>query len=86
MLKATRGRYFYLPKFRDIPDLVIDLEDVKSTKLDKLQSYDSIATLSSPFAEALLIQYSQYRGRIGVPDLSEDIVHERLFQALSTND
>lgn len=86
VLKATRGRYFYLPKFRDIPDLVIDLEDVKSTKLDKLQSYDSIATLSSPFAEALLIQYSQYRGRIGVPDLSEDIVHERLFQALSTND
>lgn len=78
VLASTRGRYHYLPRFRDIPDLVIDLEDVRTEKPDNLAAYESIASLGSPFAESLLIQHSQHRGRIGVPDLDVDVVKARL--------
>ena len=78
---ATQGRYHYLPAFRDIPDLVIDLENVRSVKADTLEAMDPIASLVSPFSEALLIQHSQFRGRIGVPDLDAEIIKQRLQEA-----
>lgn len=78
VLKATQGRYQYLPAFRDIPDLVIDLENVRSVKVDVLEAMEAVASLVSPFAEALLVQHSQFRGRIGVPDLDEDLIKQRL--------
>lgn len=78
VLKATQGRYHYLPAFREIPDLVIDLQDVQSIAAGELDSLTPIASLVSPFAEALLIQHSHYRGRIGVPDLDLELTKQRL--------
>ncbi|MET4098995.1 CheY-like chemotaxis protein [Agrococcus sp. UYP10] len=78
VLTATSGRYHYLPAFRDIPDLVIDLERVQSVTAERLAAMDPIASLVSPFAEALLVQNSHFRGRIGVPDMDADLVKERL--------
>jgi len=85
VLASTRGRYHYLPKFRAIPDLVIDLEDVRTEKPDDLKAYEGIASLGSPFAESLLIQHSQHRGRIGVPDLDVDVVRGRLAAEASVS-
>jgi hypothetical protein len=84
VLMATQGRYHYLPAFRDIPDLVIDLENVRSVTADTLETMDPIASLVSPFSEALLIQHSHFRGRIGVPDLDAKIIKQRL-EAASTS-
>lgn len=78
VLKATQGRYYYLPAFRDLPDLVVDLEHVRAVPLDELGSMTAVASLVSPFSEALLVQHSQFRGRIGVPDLAIDLVKDRL--------
>jgi hypothetical protein len=78
VLKATKGRYQYLPAFRDIPDLVIDLENVRSVTVDVLDVMEPVASLVSPFSEALLVQHSQFRGRIGVPDLDEELIKLRL--------
>ena len=78
MLKANQGRYYYLPAFRDLPDLVVDLENVRAVALDELASMTAVASLVSPFSEALLVQHSQFRGRIGVPDLDIDLVKKRL--------
>ncbi len=78
VLMATRGRFHYLPAFREIPELVIDLENVRSVEVSDLSAFAPVASLVSPFAEALLIQYSQHRGRIGVPDLDSDLIKERL--------
>ncbi len=80
VLRATSGRYHYLPAFREIPDLVIDLENVITTGSAKLDDFTWIASLASPFAEALLVQYSHIRGRIGVPDLDTDSIQQRLSQ------
>lgn len=79
VLTATNGRYHYLPAFREVPDLVIDLEDVRSVSIGNLQDLTSVASLVSPFAEALLVQHSHYRGRIGVPDFNSELVKQRLL-------
>ena len=82
VLASTRGRFHYLPRFRDIPDLVIDLEDVHAEAGSDLSGYVPIASLTSPFAESLLIQHSHHRGRIGVPDLDSELVKQRLLGGL----
>lgn len=81
VLMATQGRYHYLPAFRDIPDLVVDLENVRSVTADELEAMEPIASLVSPFSEALLVQHSHFRGRIGVPDLDADLIKQRLEAA-----
>lgn len=86
VLTATQGRFYYLPAFRDIPDLVLDLENVQAVTAETLDSMSPIASLVSPFSEGLLVQHSQYRGRIGVPDLDSDRVKQRLSGGQSTGD
>lgn len=86
VLKATQGRFYYLPAFRDIPDLVLDLENVQAVTAGVLDSMRPVASLVSPFSEGLLIQHSQYRGRIGVPDLDSERVKKRLSSDLSAHD
>ena len=86
VLKATQGRFHYLPAFRDIPDLVIDLENVKSVEAESLLEMHPVASLVSPFSEALLVQNSHFRGRIGVPDFDPSIVKARLESAQNTGD
>lgn len=95
-LARTEGRYRYFPRFRLIPDLVVDLADTRvvqwksvvdykditrSAQLgliqnhvtleehDRSKEFVRVASLASPFAEALVVQHSQYFGRVGVPDL-----------------
>lgn len=79
VLTSTRGQFHYLPRFREIPDLVIDLEDVRAVPVARLAEYGPVASLSSPFAESLLVQHSHHRGRIGVPDLDGELIQKRLF-------
>ena len=81
VLRATQGRFYYLPAFRDIPDLVLDLENVRTITVDELEPMEAVASLVSPFAEALLVQHSQFRGRIGVPDLNAGLVQARLLSS-----
>ncbi|MFC5995304.1 hypothetical protein ACFQE5_13895 [Pseudonocardia hispaniensis] len=85
VLKATQGRYYYLPGFRDIPELVLDLENVRAVAVDELGAMEPVASLASPFSEALLVQHSQFRGRIGVPDLDVSLVQARLLSSSTTD-
>lgn len=77
VLSATSGRFHYLPQFREIPELVVDLEDVETRRADALSALTAVASLASPYSESLLVQHSQFRGRIGVPDLDHDSVLAR---------
>jgi CheY-like chemotaxis protein len=83
VLTSTRGRYYYLPAFRDLPDLVVDLEKVRTLTSEELGSMTAVASLVSPFSEALLVQNSHFRGRIGVPDIDSDVIRQRLEVALA---
>lgn len=76
--RVDDNRYRALPRYLDIPHLVIDFENVKSEKLDEVRAWKRVATLDSPFAEAMLIAYSRSAGRIGTPDVSFDDVQVQL--------
>ena len=86
MLVGKIARYYYLPEFREIPDLLIDLEDTQSFPIAELQKFTKIASLVAPYSEALLAKHSQFRGRIGVPDLNSAAVLERLKAAIADED
>lgn len=76
--KGQEDRYFYLPAAWNVPDVVADLQRVASIGCDELKSYRKIASLDSPFAEALSYQFNRYIGRVGKPDLDIDGVMHRL--------
>jgi hypothetical protein len=78
VLSGKISRYHYLPKFREIPDLLLDLENTRSLPIKDLGGLDRIASLVAPYSEALLAKHSHFRGRVGLPDLDSDAVKERL--------
>jgi DNA-binding NarL/FixJ family response regulator len=78
LLSGKIARYHYFPKFREIPDLLLDLENSKSVPIADLKSYFRIASLVSPYCDALLTKHSHFRGRVGTPDLNVDSVKARL--------
>lgn len=62
-------RRFYLPEFREVPHLVFELDDVELVKFNQIRSLRRIASLCSPYGEALLAKRAAFVGRIGTPDL-----------------
>jgi CheY-like chemotaxis protein len=84
VLSGKQLRHLFLPAFREIPDLVIDLENVRSIPTSELPTIRRVASLVSPHAEALLVRHSQFRGRIGTPDLDSQLLKDRLTAALTT--
>jgi hypothetical protein len=83
LLSDKISRYVYLPAFRDIPDLVVDLENTRAVEVENMSSYVRKASLSSPYSESLLVKNSQFRGRIGTPDLNMDDAKARLSELAS---
>ena len=81
VLKGTQLRYHYFPAFREIPELLLDLEEIVSIPMSRLVDFARIASLVGPYSEALLVKHSHFRGRIGVPDLNHEYVREQLTQA-----
>ncbi len=67
-LKGTK-RYRLLPRYLSIPDLLVDFEQIRSAALDEVRSWSRIATLDSPFAEAMLTEFSHSAGRVGTPNV-----------------
>lgn len=78
ILTGKLPRYYYLPEHREIPDLILDLENTQSVPIGDLDTFTRIASLVSPYCDALLAKYSQFRGRIGTPDLNSASVKYRL--------
>ena len=83
VLVGRIARYYYLPEFREIPDLLLDLERVQSIPVSDLEKFTRVASLVAPYSEALLAKNSQFRGRIGTPDLNSKSIQDRLKDSLS---
>ena len=71
-------RYHYLPKAWDIPDLMVDLQRICHIPYDRLDEYTTVASLDSPFSEALSYRFNRYMGRVGTPDLDLDAALDRM--------
>jgi CheY-like chemotaxis protein len=82
LVKNTReespDRFHFLPGVWDIPDLVVDFQKLEHVALDDVKPLSCLATLASPFAEALGARFQRYISRIGTPDLDINVVVELL--------
>ncbi|WP_419839387.1 hypothetical protein [Candidatus Poriferisodalis sp.] len=79
-------RYFFLPAAWGLPDLLVDLQQVASMQLDDFLELDKVASLDSPFAQALSQQYVRFVGRIGVPDLNLRVTLDRMQRSVAETD
>lgn len=78
-----QGRYLYLPGALELPDLLADFQEIMSVPYSELEHWERVASLDSPFAEAVLSSFTRFFGRIGTPDIDIELVLSRL-RKLST--
>lgn len=71
-------RFYFLPGALTLPDLVADFQDLVAIRRDKVTLMQRMASLDSPFSEALLARFSRYFGRLGTPDLDVNLVVSNL--------
>lgn len=71
-------RFYFLPGALTLPDLVVDFQALVTLPREQMDSLERLASLDSPFAEALLARFARYFGRLGTPDLDLDVIVNRL--------
>lgn len=76
--KLQPERFKFLPGTFFLPDLVVDFQQLRSVSFESLKNFEVIASLDSPFAEAMLAGFSRYFGRLGTPDIDKQVVLNRL--------
>jgi hypothetical protein len=74
-------RYLFLPAAPTIPDLVADFQRLRSVTPEELGAMDRIASLISPFPEAMVSRFIRYFGRVGTEDLDVETIMNRLREA-----
>jgi hypothetical protein len=81
--KGQKERFYFLPGALTLLDLVVDFQQLVIQPLERLrpertERLELLASLDSPFAEALLAQFARYFGRLGTPDLDLEVTLNRL--------
>ncbi len=78
-LGKPAGRYWYIPKFLEIPHLYCDFLKLESVEQSVLNSgFTRIATLSPPYAEAMQECFSSFYGSVGIPDIAPESMSDIL--------
>jgi CheY-like chemotaxis protein len=75
---GQRDRWLYLPAALDVPDLVVDFQQLTTIPCADLDALARVAALDSPFAEAAVNRFGRYFGRVGTPDLDVEGILQRL--------
>jgi hypothetical protein len=75
-------RFKFLPGTFFFPDSVVDFQRLYALPPAELAKMKVIASLDSPFAEAVLARFSRYFGRLGTPDIDKSVFLNRLEAAL----
>jgi len=73
-------RFYFLPGALSLPDLVVDFQQLIAWQRGHMEALERLASLDSPFAEALLARFARYFGRLGTPDLDVAVLLQRLRQ------
>lgn len=79
--QATGGqldRWLYLPAAINVPDLLIDMQQLRTIPVAEALQFERVASLDSPFAESAINRFNRYFGRIGTPDLDSEAIAKRL--------
>jgi CheY-like chemotaxis protein len=78
VIGGSRDRYFHLPAFLEIPDLLIDLQYLVTRPFESLSDLRLVASLNPPYAQALVARHQRYVGRVGLADVDTAWVTARL--------
>ena len=77
------GRYWFLPRFLQMPDLYCDFMSLESLPYDELlHRFEPFAVLDTPFAEALQACFTKFYSVVGVNNLRV----ERFMHLIPTGD
>lgn len=82
-------RYQFFPCAIEVPDMISDFQQLTTIKKEELcellteKKIERIASLDSPYSEALTAQFARYFGRVGTPDLNEILIIENLKRQTS---
>lgn len=76
-------RWLYLPAAVTLPDLVADMQQLKSVPCADARALDHIASLDSPFAESAVNRFNRYYGRIGTPDFDAQPIMARIEEVVN---
>lgn len=79
--RGQEDRYHYLPAAWQIPNLIVDLQRIVHISYDMLEECTKVASLDSPFSEALSNRFTRYMGRVGTPDLNLEAALDRMREA-----
>jgi hypothetical protein len=71
-------RFYFLPGALALSDLVVDFQQLVTLSRTQITTLERLASLDSPFAEALLARFGRYFGRLGTPDLDLEVILNRL--------
>lgn len=80
--KLQPERFKFLPGTFFLPDLVADFQQLRSVSIENLAAFEAVASLDSPFAEAVISRFVRYFARLGTPDIDRNVVLNRLQAAL----
>jgi DNA-binding response OmpR family regulator len=71
-------RFKFLPGTFFFRDAVVDFQKLVTITPEELKTLSVVASLDSPFAEAVLARFARYAGRLGTPDIDTELVLKRL--------
>ncbi|MGQ4729372.1 hypothetical protein ACUN3E_17115 [Streptomyces sp. Ju416(a)] len=78
IILGRHDRFFHLPKFFNVPDLIIDFQHVQTPADSEMVDYVRICGLASPWPQVLVNRYNRQTGRMGFDDPDADAVLERI--------
>lgn len=79
-------RYYFLPGFDSVPDLVLDFQSTYSEPYDEVSLYQRLAGLAAPHAQEIRNRFVRWVGRVGVPNLDTEYVIDRVRARLQELD
>jgi DNA-binding NarL/FixJ family response regulator len=69
-LGTPKGRFWFLPRFLEMPDLYCDFMQIESLPLAAIQSdFEAVGVLDTPFAEALQARFAEFYSAVGTANL-----------------
>jgi hypothetical protein len=71
-------RFYFLPGALTLSDLIVDFQQLVTLPRAQMTALERLASLDSPFAEALLARFGRYFGRLGTRDLDVGVILNRL--------
>lgn len=76
--KGQAERYHFLPGALSLPDLLADFQRLQTLERASFDQLQRIASLDSPYAEAVVTRFLRYYSRLGTPDVDVAPTIERL--------